>query len=104
VTGREVLELTFSPAVLEAIEELVEERVQERLQLFTGVSSSSPWLSVDEAAEYLGVSSRSIERMIAKKRLRSHPVGRRRLLHRDELDKAATGEDVAPTTPARRQV
>jgi excisionase family DNA binding protein len=66
----------------------------------------SPWLSGREAAEHLRVSERTVQRMTARGRVRSSTVGRRRLYHRDELDalaKAATGEDVAPTTPSRRR-
>jgi excisionase family DNA binding protein len=49
----------------------------------------SPWLSVAEAARYLSVSERTIERAIERGRLRSSTLGRRRLLHRDDLDALA---------------
>jgi hypothetical protein len=47
-----------------------------------------------------------LERKIKCGRLRSTTIGRRRLLHRDDLDalaKAATREDVTPATPPRRR-
>jgi excisionase family DNA binding protein len=67
---------------------------------------ASPWLALDEAAAYLRVSERTLERRIKSGRLRSTTIGRRRLLHRDDLDavaRATAGEDVAPTTSPRRR-
>jgi excisionase family DNA binding protein len=66
----------------------------------------SPWLSIVDAASYLSVSERTLEREIRCGRLRSSPLGRRRLLHRDDLDALARGGDeggIAPTTPPRRR-
>jgi excisionase family DNA binding protein len=66
----------------------------------------SPWLSLAKGAEYLGVSERTIEREIARGRLRSATLGRRRLLHRDDLETLARSGDgggIAPTTPPRRR-
>lgn len=99
---------SFAPELVDAIEALVAERVRDELDAAGGgnAGSSSPWLALDEAAAYLRVSERTLERAIAKKRLRSSAIGRRRLLHRDDLDalaRAATREDVAPTTPPRRR-
>jgi excisionase family DNA binding protein len=53
----------------------------------------SPWLSLAEGASYLGISERTLEREITRGRLRSTTVGRRRLLHRDDLDALARGGD-----------
>jgi excisionase family DNA binding protein len=86
-------------AIAERAAELVLERLAEREQ-------GSPWLALDEATGYLPLSRRTLERLIAKGRIRSTTIGRRRLLHRDDLDalaRAATGEEVAPTTPPRRR-
>ncbi len=103
MTGRDRLLAALSPDVVQAIEELVAERVREALQA-NGDGNGSPWLSVDEAATYLGVSPRTLERRIASGKVRSSEIGRRRLLNRDDLDKLATArEDVAPTTPPRRR-
>jgi excisionase family DNA binding protein len=67
-------------------------------------AGDSPWLSTGEAAEHLRVSERTLQRMETRGRIRSTTIGRRRLYHRDDLDGlAATGEDVAPTTPSRRR-
>ncbi len=66
----------------------------------------SPWLTLPEAAEYLRVSERTLERFIARGRVRAATVGRRRIVHRGELDRlahAATGEDATPATPTRRR-
>jgi excisionase family DNA binding protein len=64
------------------------------------------WFSPSEAADYLRVSGRTIEREIKRGRLRSTTIGRRRLIHRDDLDALARGGDgggIAPTTPPRRR-
>jgi excisionase family DNA binding protein len=55
----------------------------------------SPWLSLADAAAYLSVSERTIERAVARGNLRSSTLGRRRLLHRNELDRfaRAAGEE-----------
>lgn len=55
----------------------------------------SPWLSLPDAAAYLGVSERTLERAIARGRLRSSTLGWRRLLHRDDIDSfaRAAGEE-----------
>jgi excisionase family DNA binding protein len=105
VTGRDRLLAILAPDLVEAIDQLVEERVRATLEALAS-NGGSPWLSLDEAAEYLRVSPRTLERQLARGRVRSSGIGRRRLLHRDDLDelaKAATREDVAPTTPPRRR-
>jgi excisionase family DNA binding protein len=52
-------------------------------------AADSLWLSVTAAAAYLSVSERTIERAIERGRLRSSTLGRRRLIHRDDLDTLA---------------
>ncbi len=99
---RKQLEAFLSPAVVDAIEHLVAECVRVELDA-AGAADGSPWMSIASAAEYAGVSQSTIERAIRRNRLRSTTIGRRRLIHRDELEKAATGEDVAPTTSPRRR-
>jgi excisionase family DNA binding protein len=98
VTGRDRLLAILAPDLVEAIDQLVEERVRATLEAQAS-NGGSPWLSLDEAAEYLRVSPRTLERQLARGRVRSSGIGRRRLLHRDDL----TREDVAPTTPPRRR-
>jgi excisionase family DNA binding protein len=105
VTGRDRLLQSLAPELVDAIEQLVSDRVQAALVQVTS-GDLKPWLSLEEAADYLRVSPRTLERRIEKGRLRSTSIGRRRLVHRDDLDelaKAATREDVAPTTPPRRR-
>jgi excisionase family DNA binding protein len=68
-------------------------------------AADSPWLSVTAAADYLSVSERTIERAIERGRLRSSTLGRRRLLHRDDLDTLARsngdggGSNASHSTP-----
>ena len=94
--------------IRDLVERLVDERLDLRLEEFAAGASAngSPWLSISEAAEYMRVSERKVQRVISSGRLRSTTLGRRRLLHRDDLDafmSATTGEVVAPTTPPRRR-
>lgn len=95
MTARDRLAAVLAPELLAAIEELVAERVS--AELATGLPSEvgTPWLSIREAASYVALSERTLEREIARGRLRSSTVGRRRLLHREELDAyvRAAGEE-----------
>jgi excisionase family DNA binding protein len=105
VSGRDRLLQSLAPELVEAIEQFVAERVQVAVTADT-VTSASPWLGLEEAAQYLRISSRTLERRVAKGRVRSSTIGRRRLLHREDLDefaRAATREDVTPATPPRRR-
>lgn len=106
MTGRDRLLQSLAPELVGAIEQLVSDRIEAVLDERAPNGSGSPWLSLDEAADYLRVSVRTLERRIAGQRVRSATIGRRRLLHRDDLDqlaRAATREDVTPITPPRRR-
>lgn len=107
MTCRDRLLQSLAPELVEAIEQLVEERVREQLEELPGAASSSPWLSLDEAADYLRVSPRTLERRIKRGRIRSTTIGRRRLLHRDDLDELAEkrrrGRRQRQTAPPRRR-
>lgn len=80
----------------------IAERVAALLGAGQANGTSSPWMTISEAAEYLRISERTLDRRIAGRRIRSTTIGRRRLLHRDDLD-AAAGEEAAPTAPPRRR-
>ncbi len=97
----------LGPELVAAIEQLVDERVQaaldERMQIAV---NGTPWLSQSEAAEYLRVSERTLQRHVRRKRIQPSMSLGRPLFHREQLDalaRAATGEDVAPTTSPRRR-
>ena len=93
----------FSEDVAAILEAEIDRRVEAALAELDVGKGGSPWLSEDEAGDYLRVSKRTVQRLIKNKRVRSTTIGRRRLLHRDDLDRAATGEDSAPTEPPRRR-
>lgn len=57
------------------------------------VPNGSPWFSLAAAADYLSVSARTLEREIGRGGLRSSTLGRRRLIHRDDLDALARNGD-----------
>lgn len=81
--------------------------VDERLEATLASPAPDPreWFSVAEAAEYLHVSKRTVERWIKRGELRSSLVVEgRRLIRREWLNEfAAAREDVAPATPPRRR-
>jgi excisionase family DNA binding protein len=93
LTARERLHGVLAPELLDVIDEFVAEGLRAALADLT--PNGSPWLSLAQAANYLGVSERTVERGLARGRLRSSSIGRRRLLHRDDLDAyvRATGEE-----------
>jgi excisionase family DNA binding protein len=121
----DMLKLLLSPPLLDALDEHIRQVVAEAVAAaFDGCqepsfwlderlaarlrtsADESPWFSLAEAARYVRVSQRTIQRLVERGRIRSMTVGRRRLLHRDDLDalvRAATGEDATPVTPSRRQ-
>ncbi len=100
------LRVIFGPDLVDAIERLVDERLQAALDGREQTVNGSPWLSQSEAAEYLRISERTLQRHVRRERIRPSTSLGRPLFHRDQLDAlahAATGEDVAPTTPPRRR-
>jgi excisionase family DNA binding protein len=103
VSGRDRLLAALSPDLVAAIEELVEERV--RAEVESVEVNGAALLSLADAADYLAVSARTLERLVAKKRIRTKDIGRRRLFRRADLDafaEEATREDATPVTPPRR--
>lgn len=63
------------------------------LELEEGETSPrSPWLSIAEAADYLRTSERTVHRLVSRNRVRSTTIGRRRLLHRHDLDAYLGGD------------
>ncbi|MFN2471052.1 MAG: helix-turn-helix domain-containing protein [Gaiellaceae bacterium] len=96
MTARERLAGVLSADLLSAIDELVTERVTAALAEAGQDRTWSPWMEIAPAADYLRVSERTLQRLIEKGRIRSSTIGRRRLLHRDDLDalaRATTGEE-----------
>lgn len=80
------LRALLSDDLVSALETLVDERVAAALAGHHAANPSSPWLGLATAAEYLGVSERTIARLLDRSRIRSTYLGRRRLVHRDDLD------------------
>jgi len=53
----------------------------------------SPWMTADEAAEYLGLSSRkAVYERVLRGQLPAHRFGRNLRFHREELDEAVKGD------------
>lgn len=47
----------------------------------------TPWLNVVQAAEWIGVSTSFVKQRVARNEIPHRHVGRRVLIHRDELDR-----------------
>jgi excisionase family DNA binding protein len=92
LTARERLAGLLAPEVLASLDDLIAEHVA---ALAPAEGNGSPWLSLADGAEYLSVSERTLERAISRGRLRTSTIGRRRLVHRDDLDAyaRAAGEE-----------
>jgi excisionase family DNA binding protein len=61
----------FSPDVLVAIERFVDERVEAALTELDAERAIPPVLTISEAAGYLRVSERHVQRLIARRELRA---------------------------------
>jgi excisionase family DNA binding protein len=87
------LDRELARALLAALHDDPQLRAELRtlLQPEETAETDSPWLGLDEAAAYLRVSERTLARRIAGGRVRSTTIGRRRLLHREDLDALASG-------------
>jgi excisionase family DNA binding protein len=80
------LDRILGPDLVAALETLISERVEAALAQRNGQPSPPAWMSIADAAGYLGVSPRTVTRLLEQSRIRSASIGRRRLLHRDDLD------------------
>jgi excisionase family DNA binding protein len=87
---RDLARLLSADLVAE-IERIVDSRIEETLAARGGENGGSPWLTVGEAGENLRVSERQVHRLLTRGRIRSTCIGRRRLLHRDDLDSFLRG-------------
>ena len=66
----------------------------------TRTAPSRPWLSMDEAADLLGVSTRTVQRWTGSGQLDSRKVGGRRLIPRDAIRRHPTTGTDSPLAPA----
>ena len=82
MTARERLLAVLSPEVVAAIEALIDERAG-RTELD---DIASPWLTMAEAADYLHISTRTVERRREAGSLRAVYCDRHWLTHREWLD------------------
>jgi excisionase family DNA binding protein len=98
----ERLTLTFPPELVEAIAARAAELVLERQP----TSSTSPYLSVPEAAEYLRAKPQRVYDLLSARRLTRFKDGARVLVSRTECDAYLAGESARRVAgglpPARR--
>jgi excisionase family DNA binding protein len=80
---------SLAPALAERVAELLAERLP-------GTVEQSPWLTVNEAADYLRCTPKRIYDLLSQSRLPRHKDGSRVLLRRAELDAYLAGTSLAP--------
>lgn len=52
---------------------------------------SSPWMDIDEAADYARTKLGTFRQLVQQGKIPSHSTGRRLVFHRDEVDQALLG-------------
>ncbi len=89
-TGGHVSDLhdLLAPDLITALEELMDHWVTAALEGWEN-GSEPALVTIQEAAARIRVSPRRVEREIQKGRIRTSTLGRRRLIHREDLDAAA---------------
>jgi excisionase family DNA binding protein len=95
-----VTELAFTvpPEFVEAIADRAAELLEERVS--TILDTASPWLNVDEAADYLRCSRQRVYDLKSSGRIVSAQDGTRPLFHRDVLDAYLLGGDARAVAAA----
>jgi excisionase family DNA binding protein len=81
------LTVEIPAAVVDAIADAVIARLPPNFTSNQGVKAGSPWLNVDQAAQYIGdAPSSRVYDLTQQRKLTPHRDGRRLLFHRDDLD------------------
>jgi excisionase family DNA binding protein len=75
---------SLTPAALEALRQFVRAEIEDALR---SNRDAKRWMTVREAAEYLGTTEVAIRRRIARKRIVSKRMGRSVLVDRVALDR-----------------
>lgn len=73
-----VTTLSLGPSAVDAIAKAVASRI--------GPRPTSPYMTVDEAADYLRAARHRIYGLLSARKLERHKEGRRTLVRRDDLD------------------
>ncbi len=81
MTPRARLEAVFAPEVVAALEVLIREEVEARVSVYR-----KPWLSVSEAAEYLGCTQKAIRGRIDRRTLPATHLAGNVLIDRVAVD------------------
>lgn len=66
------------------------------------MSTSSRWLDIDQAAEYLGTTKRNMYRLVESRTVAHYRVARRLQFTVKDLDAYLEGQRVEPADPADR--
>jgi excisionase family DNA binding protein len=76
------IELHLDDAGVERLADAIARRLEEHLG-----AASSPWLTAQEAADYIGAPLSRVRQLTMGDEIPVHRDGRRVLYHRDELDR-----------------
>ena len=76
----------FEEALLDALRPIVAELVAEEIDRLHPAEPGSPYLTVEQAAAYIGAGRQRVYDLVSDGRLRRYRDGSRVLVRRDELD------------------
>jgi hypothetical protein len=98
--------LELPDSLLDSIVERLAPRLAEKLAGVLPTTASSPWMNVEEAAEYTHIALGTFRKASAAGAFRAHG-GKTKVYHRDELDAdlgalPAESQLSKPPTPLRR--
>ena len=100
------LRIDLPPAAVDVIAERAAAIVLERLAAECTPASSSPYLTIPEAAELLRCKRQRVDDLLSQGRLTRYKDGDRTLVSRAEIEAMLTGDSVrrvAPALPPDRQ-
>jgi excisionase family DNA binding protein len=78
----------------------VASRLAERVELSAAAERVSPWMTVEEAGDYLRCKPKRVYDLHSQSRLRGHKDGSRLLIHIEDADAYLRGADSPLTPPA----
>jgi excisionase family DNA binding protein len=92
VTPRDRLLGSLAPELVAALEDLVAERVQVELAAVAAPATERMWLTLEEAAERLGISADAVRMRVNRGRLEARRHGRRLYVSAASVDRLGRGE------------
>ena len=77
--------MSLEHEILEVVRPEIERILDERIAA-AKLERGSPWMTSQQAAEYMGISVDALHKLVQRKRVKASRAGRRLRFHRDNLD------------------